>query len=418
MASRYQAFGELRVSTVAIPTNSASHAAPPDFTPAQIRDYLSDLEVVLRRVDSGRTYYQILGVDRTDDQETLRSAYQRTLDLFYPADAIGSAVPADVASRVERAFAKLSTAFGVLASVTRRKEYDSALVSVARRRTAQAVAADQHSTPKPEPSIGSASQGLRQNMQRSGGSAAVPINEDLRAHTISAGGQVFSESSKANSDNNRRRCGRMKLAIPVRVAGHDQSTGKWSEMGETIDVSRTGARLHLRKRVRQGTVLFLTLPLPTKLRAHGFSEQGYNVYALIRTVDPPRKGMRAVGVEFLGERPPVGFLEKPWAVYRAKRGSAVERRRHRREERAEAVSVEYLDENGQSIGRDEARSENVGSFGVRIVGTTAPAEFDSISLRCPSLMFEAAAVLRDRYRGKDGLERLCLQLVDKTWPPR
>jgi hypothetical protein len=255
-------------------------------------------------------------------------------------------------------------------------------------------------------------------MQRSGGPAAAPISQNSRASSISALGQVFSEASKANSDNNRRRCGRMKLAIPVRVAGHDQSTGKWSEMGETIDVSRTGARLHLRKRVRQGTVLFLTLPLPSKLRAHGFSEQGYNVYALIRTVDPPRKGMRAVGVEFLGERPPAGFLEKPWAVYRAKRGSALERRRHSREERAEAVSVEYLDENGQSIGRDEAKSENVGSFGVRIVGTTAPAEFDSISLSCPSLMFQAAAVLRDRFRGKDGLERLCLQLVDKAWPSR
>jgi len=379
---------------------------------------LSDLEVVLRRVDSGRTYYQILGVDRTDDQETLRSSYQRTLDLFYPADAIGGAVPPDVASRVERAFAKLSQAFGVIACVTRRKEYDSALLSVARNRTAQAAAPVQHSTAKAEPSNGAGgkSQDDHQNVQRSGGSAAVPINQDPRANAKSAGGEAFSESSKANSDNNRRRCGRMKLAIPVWVAGHDQSTGKWSEMGETIDVSRTGARLHLRKRVRQGTVLFLTLPMPTKLRAHGFSEQGYNVYALIRTVDPPRKGMRAVGVEFLGERPPAGFLEKPWVVYRAKRGSAVERRRYRREERSEVLTVEYLDENGQSLGRDEAKSENVGSFGVRIVGTTAPVEFDSISLSCPDLKFEAAAVLRDRFRGKDGLERLCLQLVDKAWP--
>lgn len=373
---------------------------------------------MLRRVDSGRTYYQILGVDRSDDQETLRSSYQRTLDLFYPSNAIGGAVPADVASRVERAFAKLSQAFGVLASVTRRKEYDSALLSVARKRTAQAAATDQHPTTKPEQpnGTGGARQETHQTVQRSGGPAGAPMNQDPRANSIAAAGQVSRESSKANSDNNRRRCGRIKLAIPVRVAGHDQSTGKWSEMGETIDVSRTGARLHLRKRVRQGTVLFLTLPLPTKLRAHGFSEQGYNVYALIRTVDPPRKGVRAVGVEFLGERPPAGFLEKPWAVYRAKRGSALERRRHRREERAEVLSVEYLDENGQSLGRDEAKSENVGSFGVRIVGTTAPAEFDSIALSCPGLMFEAAAVLRDRFRGKDGLERLCLQLVDKAWP--
>jgi hypothetical protein len=210
----------------------------------------------------------------------------------------------------------------------------------------------------------------------------------------------------------------MNIGIPVRVMGHDQVNGKWNEMAETIDVSRTGARLRLRRRVKHGTVLFLTLPLPTKLRAHGFSEQGYNVYALVRTVDPPRKGVRAVGVEFLGERPPAGFLEKPWAVYRAKRRGAAERRRQRREERTEAVMIEYLDENGQSIGRDEAVSENVGRYGLRIVGTTAPSEFDLIVVNCPRLHFEAQAVLRDRYRGKDGLERLCLNLTDKEWPSR
>jgi curved DNA-binding protein CbpA len=407
------------LSTVAIPTNTSPLTAPPAYTQEQIRDYLSDLEAVLRRVDSGTTYYQILGVHRTDDQETLRSSYQRLLDVFYPTDAIASAVPAEVASRVERTFAKVSQAFGVLASFTRRKEYDTALQSVARNH-AQATAKTQHAPRKPAQSSSTsrAAQDARQHPQHSGGSAAVPVMQDPAANFIPAEGRVFSEFSKATSDNNRRRCGRMKLAIPVRVAGYDQLNGKWSEMGETIDVSRTGAKLSLRKRVKQGTVLYLTLPLPTKMRAHGFSEQGYNVYALVRTVDPPKKGMRAVGVEFLGEHPPIGFLEKPWAIYRAKRAGSVERRRYRREERNEAVSVEYLDETGQSIGRDEARSENIGSYGVRVVGTTAPAEFDSISVSCRSLNFKAVAVLRDRYRGKDGLERLCLHFVDNQWPSR
>lgn len=406
------------LSTVAIHTNSAPHTSPPELREEQIRDYLSDLEAVLRRVDSGTTYYQILGVHRTDDRETLRSTYQRLLDALYPSDVIASAVPAQIASRVERAFAKISQAFGVLASINRRKEYDIALCSVARKAAAQATAKAQHEPPKPARSNSRniASQASHQHAQRGGGSAATPVAEGLGVNSGIDRGRVFSESSNANSDNNRRRCGRMKLAIPVRVVGHDQLNGKWSEMGVTIDVSRTGARLGLRKRVRQGTVLYLTLPLPTKMRAHGFSEQGYNVYALVRTVDPPRRGMRAVGVEFLGEHPPIGFLEKPWAICRAKRAGNVERRRYRREERNEAVSLEYLDENGKSIGRDEVRSDNVSSYGVRVVGTTAPAEFDSISVSISSLKLEAVAVLRDRYRGKDGLERLCLHFVDKPWP--
>jgi hypothetical protein len=158
--------------------------------------------------------------------------------------------------------------------------------------------------------------------------------------------------------------------------------------------------------------------MPSKLRGHGFAEQGYNVYALVRTIEPPNKGTRAVGVEFLGERPPAGFIEKPWAVYRAKRGGTAERRRHRREERTETVTVDYLDENGRSIGREEARSENISRYGLRIVGTTSPSEFDLIAVNCPRLNFEAVAVLRDRYRGKDGSERLCLNLIDQEWPSR
>jgi hypothetical protein len=210
----------------------------------------------------------------------------------------------------------------------------------------------------------------------------------------------------------------MRLAIPVRVTGHDQVNGKWNEMAETIDVSRTGAKIRLHRRVKHGTVLFLTLPMPSKLRAHGFAEQGYNVYALVRTVEPLKKGTRAVGVEFLGEHPPAGFIEKPWAVYRAKRRVATERRRDRREDRTETVAIEYLDEDGQSIGREVVRSENISRYGLRVVGTTAPAEFDLIEVNCPRLHFKAVAVLRDRYRGRDGSERLCLNLTDKEWPSR
>ena len=130
-------------------------------------------------------------------------------------------------------------------------------------------------------------------------------------------GEVYRESSKAKAGDNRRRVERFKLNVPARVTGYDRNGGKWHEMTETIDVSRTGVRLRLRRRVKHGTVLFVTLPLPTKLRGHGFSEQSYNVYTLVRRVEPPRQGVRAVGVEFLGEHPPKGFLDNPSAIFRS-----------------------------------------------------------------------------------------------------
>ncbi len=186
-------------------------------------------------------------------------------------------------------------------------------------------------------------------------------------------------------------------------------------MAETVDVSRTGAKLRVHRRVKQGSVLYLTLPLPTKLRAHGFSGQSYNVYALVRRVEP-RHGVRMVGVEFIGEHPPAGFLDKPWAVFRANRWGGNERRRLNRHDRAEKVTIEYFDESMHSISREEARTENVSQGGLRIAGTNAPVEFDLVMVSCTKLKFESMATLRNRYKGKDGNERICVQLIDKEWP--
>jgi hypothetical protein len=189
-------------------------------------------------------------------------------------------------------------------------------------------------------------------------------------------------------------------------------------MTETVDMSRTGVRLRLRRPVRYGTVLYLTLPLPTKLRAHGFAEQSYNVYALVRRIEPSKQGVRAVGVEFIGEHPPAGFLDKPWSVFRSKKWGGTERRRSNRVEQVEKIRIEYFDESMRSIFFEVARTENVSRSGLRIYGTKAPAEFDLVRVSCPRLKFEAMATLRSRYNGKDGLERICVQLLDKEWPSR
>lgn len=373
-----------------------------------MRAYLLELELVLSRIDSGRTYYQILGVVSRDDHEEIMLAYQRLLDLLYPSSASAETLPADLALRIDRAFAKASQAFGVLASFARRREYDDALRSTTRKQMVEPAIRVQKTVAAPEPV-----DAARQRPVVPQVSTVAPGSQ--QPATRSSGPQISGASTGSSSDN-RRRCGRMNLSIPVRVTGHDHTKGKWHEMTDTIDVSRTGARLRLRRRVRQGTLLFLTLPMPTKMRAHGFAEQSYNVYALIRTVDPPKNGVRAVGVEFLGDHPPAGFIEKPWAIYRTKRKGGSERRRHRREEQAEAVMIEYLDEQGQSLGREEVRSENISRRGIRVVGSAAPAEFDLVAINCARLRFDAAATLRDRFRGKDGLERLCFQFIDKEWP--
>src|SRR4030095_11117789 len=102
-----------------------------EFAPAEISAYFLDLEGLLLRIDSATTYYQVLGVDRTDGQEKIKSSFQQLLNLLFPSYVVGRTMPADITPRIERAFQKASQAFAVLASFARRRDYDGALLSIA-----------------------------------------------------------------------------------------------------------------------------------------------------------------------------------------------------------------------------------------------------------------------------------------------
>src|SRR5204863_428279 len=91
--------------------------------------------------------------------------------------------------------------------------------------------------------------------------------------------------------------------------------------------SRTGVTLRLRHRVRHGNVLYVSLPLPQRLRSHGMDEPEYRVYALVRRVHPVKDGIRVTALEFVGEQPPIGYLDKPWATFQTQPWTGAERRR-------------------------------------------------------------------------------------------
>ena len=120
----------------------------------------------------------------------------------------------------------------------------------------------------------------------------------------------------------------------------------------------------------------------------------------------------------IGQHPPTGFLDKPWATFRARTWGGNERRRPDRYEQIENVRIDYFDESMHLLAREEAKTENISHSGLRISGTNAPAEFDLVMISCSRLEFEAMAALRNRYKGTDGRERICVQLIDRAWPSR
>jgi hypothetical protein len=220
------------------------------------------------------------------------------------------------------------------------------------------------------------------------------------------------------SPDNRRRSERLKLSLKVSVTGHHRHDGKWQEMAETLDVSRTGLRLLLRRPVRPGLVLHLRLPLPWRMRQHGQADPTYSVYAAVHRVEPRQDELNMVGLEFIGATPPQSYLEKPWLVYRPAQWRGANRRREAREQHFEAVWVEYLTASLQPISGGQGRTENVSRSGARVCVQPPGAEFDLVKVVALESGFESLAVVTDRYPREDGLERLCLHFIGAQWPEK
>lgn len=375
-----------------------------DVAPTELSSYFLNLSRLLDRVESAATHYQVLDLDRSASCERVHEAYHHVLSVVYPEYGISAVLPPDVVARMDVAFRKVSLAFSVLASFANRRGYDPRIATRPERvRDAATPSTEQTKPESDSPAIRSQSADRLDTTE---------INISHRGPQSA----VYSESGKATSGDNRRRCERLRLTIPARATGCDRKDGKWNEMAETVDVDRTGVTLRIRRRVRYGTVLFLTLPLPTKLRTHGYSSPHYSVYALVRRVEPPKDGVWVASLEFLGEHPPAGFLDRPWAVFRTRKWDGSERRRSPRIRRAERVRIEYFNEPMQLLASEEAETENVSRTGLRILVKAAPGEFDIVRVKCAVHHFDSMAAPRNRFVAKDGIERLCVQFIDKEWP--
>jgi hypothetical protein len=115
----------------------------------------------------------------------------------------------------------------------------------------------------------------------------------------------------AGTGAERRRTRRVPIKLPVRVQGRDPNGTIWEEMTASEDVSAGGVALALKRAVRIGQVLRLTLPLPPRFRQYDLTQASYRVYGLVRGWRPSRR----LGVLFLGKNPPRGAETLPTELF-------------------------------------------------------------------------------------------------------
>jgi CheY-like chemotaxis protein len=351
------------------------------------------LERLLQQVEGSTSHYEALGIERSAPDAQITAAYEQAIRILLPVrDAFETSgdVAVEAFERIELATRRLAQAYAVLSSPGKRIEYDRFVIV---KKTAPLTG---HAASPAASSIAAAAE---QRAKHSSSIASPQDRSDAPDQTNAA-------------EENRRRCHRFPLSVATTVIGHDRKAGKWEECAETVDASRTGITLRMRQRVRHGNVLHLTLPLPARLRSHGADETEYKVYALVRRVQPAKDGVRVTAAEFVGEHPPVGYFDKPWATFQTKPWKGAERRRKPREERGEMVWVEYFTENLQCLRQEAGRTEDVSEGGLRVIVKAAPTEFEFVRVSYPERGIESYALVCNRFIKRDGLERLCLQLIN------
>jgi curved DNA-binding protein CbpA len=339
---------------------------PKVYSPEQILAYHYELEDLLESVGGAATHYEVLGLDALATTGEVKLAYMRASALLNPSYYnLELPQPEELLPKIDSAFDKVSRAFAVLVNFKRRVEYDDSL------------------------------------FQR----ADLPADSSAKEEE---------EEARKIKASERRRHQRFELSLPVRVSGYDRRGSKWQEITQSVDASITGTAVKLSMPVRKGTILSLSMPMPMTLRSHGFFDDAYEVYAIVRRIKRQDENVNLVGVEFLGEQPPDAYFDKPWGVFQSPKQDGAERRKEPRKKRKKPVTIQYLDENDQLISQEEGTSEDLTKVGMRVCVKSPPDDFFIINVLIEKDKFENMAFVSNRYTGEDGLERLCLLFVEPS----
>jgi curved DNA-binding protein CbpA len=340
------------------------NAPPQTYSPEQVEAYQADLEELLEDIESADTHYQVLGLDALATTGEVKLAYMRQSALLNPSYYnLELPQPEQLLPTIDKAFDKVSQAFSVLVNFKRRSEYDDSLFQRAEH---------------------------------------------------SADDKTIEESSEELRKRERRRHQRFELSVPIRVSGYDRKGGKWNEMTHSIDASLAGAGMKLSMPVRKGMILKLSMPMPMTLRSHGFFDNAYDVYAIVRRIRHEDERVSFVGVEFVGEQPPEAYFAEPWGVFETETEDREERRKVPRKKRNKLVNIDYFNEDQMLILQGQGVTEDLSKVGMRVCVEAPPKDFYMVKVFSNKGKFENLALVSNRYAGEDGLERLCLTFVEPS----
>lgn len=246
---------------------------------------------------------------------------------------------------------------------------------------------------------------------------------------------------KAPAEKETRRIQRISLPLPLRVEVRVDSEVTWSEVTRLSDVSAFGAGFTLKRPVKRGRMLMMTIPMPRQLRSFDYSEPQYRIWGVVRRcISIGRNSQEpefSVGVAFTGRKPPSGYLEHPSMLYDlAQREDDIdgfwhlspvdvmfddadlpnELRKQTRLSIPEPLIVQIVDADGNIRDAENTVTENISLSGAAVM-TSLNVEVGSF-LRVTSERFNVTilSVVRGSRIGNDGIPRLHVEFIDSFFP--
>ena len=243
------------------------------------------------------------------------------------------------------------------------------------------------------------------------------------------------------ADNRSKRLReRIKLALPVRVRCRESAEHEWVEMSRLIDVTPFGARFALTRPTERGRLLHLILSMPRQLRCFDHIEDQYRVWALVRNVTLRTQFSAGgdalivhyeVGAAFTGKNPPASYLKEPatlydiesrsaednmWKLREVESAPAASRSEQTRLHLALPVRVEVFDESGRVCASEQTVTENISPRGAAVWTTLKVARGRFVRLTSDETGLSVVAAVRAARAGADGIPRLHLEFIDRSWP--
>jgi len=240
-------------------------------------------------------------------------------------------------------------------------------------------------------------------------------------------------------DKDNRRIQRYALALPARVEVKVDKNFAWNDITRLEDVSAFGCGMNLKRPVKRGRLVQVSVPMPRQLRCYDYLEPQYKVWGLVRRCvaigSNPQAESYAIGVAFIGRNPPQSYFDNPSMIYdlaeredgglwqlREADANPDESdlpaylRRHTRFSIPETLLVEMLDENGDVAASEVTVTENISVGGAAVFTSFSLSDGAFLRVKSDRHDLSIISIVRGRHVGADGIVRLHLEFIDHLYP--